>query len=209
MAGEIRRQEAGFRRIFEVGRETEGVVTRLVVTSSRRRAEYRFIANGRVFTGGASIVPQHWNDLRLAGPIAVRYLPSDPANNIPSWRIQLDPTALLLSAILLCPMGIGCGMAILVPLRKRRWYLAHGRAAPAVVTRVDKPRSRGRVYPIVHYEFRLWEGGTCQGSYEKRDPIQTPEGALICVLYDPDHPCRHVRYQAGLPLFKVAADLHG
>jgi hypothetical protein len=185
-------------RVFAAGLETEAVVTRLRRLKSCW-VDYRFTAGGRQYDRTARIASQHWNNLEAGGPIAVRYLPSDPARSFPS----LDPPYVvpLGAGIVLGALCGGLGVLALYAV----WYgwccLARGQPAPAVVTRVASRGSRGGEAAMIQYEFPLLRGGTCQGRFEvKRNP--PPLGSVVCILYNPSNPRRNIRYP--FALVKVA-----
>jgi hypothetical protein len=193
-----------------VGRETEGVVTlmprgdkSIVRFGVSPFVYYRFTAGGRAYDGRARLALRHWNGLQAGGPIAVRYLPSDPANNFPSADPP-EPTVPLLYAYSVCSLCAGFGVVGLFGLWRGRGYLAHGQVVPALVKGVSVKRSRGTAYLTVHYEFPLPGGFMCRGKYDDVNAVPPPEGSLICVLHDPDKPRRHAIYP--LSLLKVRAE---
>jgi hypothetical protein len=69
-------------------RQTTGVVTRLI---KKGRGEilmnYAFTAGGVSFTGECYVPWEHWSGLQEAGPLPIRFLPSNPAANHPAaWE---------------------------------------------------------------------------------------------------------------------------
>jgi hypothetical protein len=191
IAADNGRQAVEERRVLAQGRETGAVVTRL----GRGKfclVDYRFTAGGREYDGSAPIAPQHFDRLGAGQPIAVRYLPSDPAHSFPS----ADPPAILPLWGLLLPGALfaGAGSLMLIPVWLNWSCLARGRPAPAVVTRVGG--RRGSAF-TVSYEFPLPEGAACQGS-RSVSGNPPPEGSAICVLYHPANPRLNAMYPPGL-----------
>jgi hypothetical protein len=199
VAAESRRQQAEARRILAEGQEAEGAVTRLWWSGGKSASDgvdYRFTADGREYHGSAKIARRRWNSLEAGGPIAVRYLPSGPAHNYPSG----DPPDVMPSwgAFLLGFVCAALGARWLFPVWRAWRYLARGRPAPAVVTRVEtRGAARRGAANKISYEFPLPGGGTCRRrcGVNSSPPL---EGSVICVLCDPDNPHRHIRYPSGL-----------
>jgi hypothetical protein len=195
---------AAARRALAEGQETEAVVTGLRkfpwALFKSYFVGYEFTVNGRRYDAQASIGRLHWNSLAPGSPIAIRYLPSDPANNYPradpprpasTWPTDLfyGGTAAALGAL-----------PLLTVLRRRR-LLAHGQASAAVVTGWTmaaagrRPRFRG------YYEYPLPDGGARAGTYDAGGD-QPVSGSAICILYDPENPRRSAPYP--LSLVKLA-----
>jgi hypothetical protein len=80
-------------------------------------------------------------------------------------------------------------------LQRQARLLSEGRPAPGRVTKF-KRSDKGMV---VYYEFRLLSGATVKGRSQTRKPPL--EGALVCVLYDPEKPRRNSLYP--LPLVRL------
>ena len=200
-----RRAAASLRRMLAQGRETEALVTGFGCRSRVNWVSYRFIADGRIYRGSSRFPGPECGVLKVFSPIRVRYLLSNPSVNFPS---DMPPSGLVPMAYVytMCPLGVLFGLLPLRALWRRRRYLAGGRPAPAVVTRVDKRRHSEFT---VHYEFPVGDGHMCRGSYSEVGVIPPPEGSVICVLCHPDNPSRYVRYPAGISLLRVAAARHG
>jgi hypothetical protein len=199
---EHRRQASEIRRMFEEGRETEGVVTRLWQSHGkgpRYHVLYRYSANGVEYDARPTDVEeQHWTSLQVGGPIAVRYLPSDPGNNI----LSADPprTLPLWFPIIMFPVFCGTSAFLILVILRARRYLAYGQPAPACVTRVS---GRPGAETTVGYEFPLGEGRTGHGRYSVQSH-PPPEGSVVCVLYDPGNPSHNISYP--IPLVKLVAN---
>jgi hypothetical protein len=82
-------------------------------------------------------------------------------------------------------------------LRRQWMLLAEGRPAAANVTRSKKVHSQHGAHYDVYYEFRTMSGAIRSGRYSsmKGPP---PDGATICVVYDPDRPDRSACYPLAL-----------
>ena len=204
VAGDCLRQRAEVQRMLVEGREAEGVVTRLVETHGRGphfHVHYQYSVHGQVFDDSTHVREEHWRDLRVGTPIAVRYLPSDPGRNFPSGE---PPHILpLWFPVLWVPLSSGVAALLLLGVLRARRYLAYGRPAPALVTRaVKRPAGRSGTEVAFDYEFPLMQGGACHGSDTTSSEPLPSEGSVICVLYEPDNPRRHVIYP--IKLLKVA-----
>jgi len=193
IAGDNRRGQAEARRILAASQETEGVVTHLRAADREHRVDYQFTAAGRAFAGHAYIDPRHFEGLKIGGPIAVRYLPSDPADSFLSSKGPLVMRIPPAFAYPVCALGVLAGAVTLLAVWHDRWYLAHGRPASGVVTRVANV-GYYRTYFNIYFEFQPCGGGTCQGRYQLTTTTPPHVGSAVCVLYDPDNPRHHVRY---------------
>ena len=199
-ARQSRRGQVEANRMRAEGRDTEGVVTRMWLGGQDYTIcslEYRFTVDGRVYRGSADVEKGFWHSLGVGMPLAVRYLPSAPAHNYPSAH---PPYSAVWAATLLFGFMAALGAGPPFKLRRERRLLENGRPAPALVTRLRKRRCTQPGYTL-YYEFALLEGGVCQGRCRvDRKPM--PEGSVICILYDPDDPCRSAPYP--LSLVKLA-----
>jgi hypothetical protein len=197
----IARKQAEEQSLLQTrGVDAEGRVTRLWRSgdkSHQRWVAYEFTAQGRAFAGRSKARKEFWNGLSVGAPLTVRYFPGDPQLNypsghppeqIPSWLPHLIALSLLLTTGL-----------IMWKVRRERWLLEEGRAAPGVVTE-HRRTQHGKIY---RYEFSLLSGGTARGS---GPPGRKPPaiGTAVCVLYDPDNPRRNTPYP--LPLVRLARD---
>ena len=88
--------------MHEQGREAEGRVTRHWRTGdkdSQPMLAYEFDCEGQVWQGSSSAPARVWRGLPVGSPIAVRFLPSDPARNHPrAWEPSVLPPWFLLSS---------------------------------------------------------------------------------------------------------------
>ena len=204
IARQIRGQQAQERLIRAEGRETGGVVTRLWRgggKSDEHRVAYRFTVDGRDRTGRATIGSGYWSSLRDGSPIAVRYLPSNPAHCYPSASPP-EPTPAFVP-FLFGGVFIVCGVLMPLKVRRQRHLLEDGRPAPAVVTRMRRWRTQHGAHNVVYYQFALPEGGVCKGRCNVEGKV-LPKDSVICILYDPDNPRRSAPYP--LCSVKLAAD---
>jgi len=200
----FQRQQADSRRLAAEGRETQGAVSRLWHTGSKSdqlHVAYRFTANRQEFSGDALVGRQHWNQLEIGAPIAVRYLPADPARNYPS----ADPPSAVPPWVAYLVLLLAAVYAEIrfFNLNRARRLLARGRPAPALVTRSESrgQARRGAAYTLC-YEYQLPDGGTRQVTrHTNRQP--QPAGSVFCVLCDPNNPRRHIVYPSRL--VKLAA----
>ena len=185
---------------------SEGISTNAeVVRVQQRRGEgnrrtstvhYRYIVDNREH-GGATTVRRVDRDRYVAGSsIVVRYLSSEPQT---SWmegygpqRQPVWPAFIVLAACLVA------ATAIVRHVRRQMYLLEYGRAATAVVTKVEKKRSDHGTYWRVHYEWTLMTGAKRQGRYNHGKKQPPPLGTEMTILYDRDQPSRHGRYPLGL-----------
>lgn len=182
------------RLLREQGADTEGRVTR--VWRSRNDSKqpwvaYRFTAQGRTYERQAKATLQVWRNLRAGSELPVRYLPSNPVLNHPrGWQQKAMPVWIpyLVAAAL-----IAFGWLATQAIRSQRWLLAHGRPAPALVTRHTETQHGKTIY----YEFPLLSGAIAKGQSGPSSKPPTP-GSTICVFYDPDNPRKNAPYPLSL-----------
>jgi Protein of unknown function (DUF3592) len=193
------RAEAQFqRRLRKEGIPASAVITRLWQTSGRHTLEkvsYRFNFNGVTYGGESSAPRKLWRELRTGSNLPIVFLPSAPGISQPNdWPNPATPIWLaFLPGILLPSLGV----LLLTPIFQQRRLLAEGRAAPAIVTGVRRPRNR----VVVDYDFTLPAGAVMQA--KGGQPRNYPNiGDTICVLYDPTDPHRNAPYP--LPLVNPA-----
>jgi hypothetical protein len=195
---ELRRQASDdslTRRLTAEGSETEATVTRLWSALGRDRVSYDYTIDGRGYHSGSYIASQHWQQLQVGSPLAIRYLPSDPTKTCPeadppnsgnNWSIVLPMTCL--------PLGF---MSIFTFLYLSAVWpqfrlLARGKPARGVVTRCKEgSRRRMRGY-FLYYDFPLPDGSLCRGKDFSGQPAA--EGSNVTVLYDPNKPLRNDLY---------------
>jgi len=179
------RQKAKTEVLRREGRETMGRVTGLRHKPGAYTVRYAFNANGVAITGESPAPEDTWNGLRDADPLAIRFLPSNPAINHPAawegsgksyWVMFFIPAMPVAGAIL-----------ILIQLRGQRRLVAEGVPTAGVVTRCARG-SRGGWF--VNYQFRTADGSAAKGSANLRMEI----GATICILYLPQNPQRNQPY---------------
>jgi Protein of unknown function (DUF3592) len=189
---------------------SEGISTNAqVVRVQQRRGEgnrrtstvhYRYVVGDREH-GGATTVRRTDRDRYVAGSqIVVRYLPSEPQT---SWMEGYVPQRQpVWPAFIVAVACLAAAIAIVFPLRRQMHLLEYGRAAAAVVTKVEKKRSdEGTTYWRVHYEWTLMSGAKRHGHYNHGKKQPPPLGTAVPILHDRDHPSRNRRYP--LPLVKV------
>jgi len=189
-------REAELRLMDAQGRDAQAVVTRLWRTggkSNRDMVAYRFTVDGREFQKETSLVLSHWEALELNAPIAIRYLPSDPARNFPASDPPA-PAPLWASIAIVAELVFLAGLFYYL-IRRERLLLEEGRPAPARVTGNRKSRQGN----FVSYEFLVPGVGRRKGRCNRR-PV--PDGTVICILYNPENPRRNATYP--LKLVKLA-----
>ena len=181
------------------GKETDARVIRLWRSkgeNKRRHVEYRFELDGHTYFKAANVPLAIWKTLEAGGLLPVRYLPSNPDLNHPSaWRQK--PMSIWLAVLL--PAGLlTLLICVVIALRRQIELSAEGRAAPAVVTRLQKVHhSHGGGVTIIHYEFRLLSGGIAKGKSSSQRKGVTA-GTVLSVLYDPNNPRRSALYPLDL-----------
>lgn len=177
--------------LSEQGKDSEATVTRVWRTrdkESRPMVAYQFEAEGRAYHRSVRAPLAVWKKLAAGSPLAVRFLPSDPARSHPrEWAESTIPLwlSLLIGSIL---AAIGAGLVFV--LRRQLALLSEGRPAPAVVTRYSYAQHGQK---NIHYEFPLLSGGLAKG---KRGPTRRLPaiGATLCVIYDRENPRRNAPY---------------
>ncbi len=199
------RDAANSHRLKQEGVVAEGLVTRLWTTrgeSSQTWMAYRFVARERNYDARVKLPSRIWNNLKPGAAIPIRYVPSDPGLNCPSFVTRQDLPIWLPFAIGFVIAAGAAAMALVT--RRQVRLLAEGRAAPALVTRLsDKVRSPhgGDHGQKFYYEFAILSGAIAKGhSGPTRRPPEV--GSTLCVLYDPDNPAKNAPYP--LSLVRVA-----
>lgn len=164
--------------------------------SQTRRAGYVFQVGGEVYTSQSKIRSPQWKTLTPGSSLMIRYLPSDPNQNV---VIGSEPNVLPFWA----PVFIGSAMAVLgvfclTLLQMQRNLLTNGRLATGVVTDIVKRRtSHGGTHRSMNYEFRLLSGALASGK-SNTSSKGPPVGSTINVIYDPDRPKRSMGYPLAL-----------
>lgn len=163
---------------------------------NRGTAEYRYVARGRELMGESALRRSERDRFVVGAPIAVWYLPTEPEASWidghapgpePSWPATAVP--------------ILCGMAALVliqAVRRQFNLLAHGRAALATVTRLEKKTTDKGTFWMVHYEWTTLSGATRAGKYSHGKNNAPAHGELIPIVYDRDDTVRHRKYPMAL-----------
>jgi hypothetical protein len=195
---ELRRQaenDSLTRSLTAEGSETEATVTRLWSALGRDRVSYDYTVDGRSYHSGSYIASQHWQQLQVGSPLAIRYLPSDPTKTCPNadppnsgnnWSIVLPMACIALGFMSLFAFS---HLSAVWPQFR---LLARGKPVRGVVTRCNEGSRRRMSGYFWYYDFPLADGGQCQGKDFSRQPAA--EGTLVTVLYDPNKPRRNDLY---------------
>jgi hypothetical protein len=196
MHREAQRQAANRRALVEEGVTVTGEVTRLWSNGDdRRRVAYRFLVDGREYSGRVRVSEARRRTLEVGSPLAVRYVPATPqvhdlggtpGGTMPVW-LPFVVGSLVAGAGVLCLMAIG---------RQRR-LLTDGRVAPAIVTGHRTQKTSHGTHRSLTFQFPLLSGAVASG---KSGASSKPPavGSVICVVYDPEHPARHRPYPMSL-----------
>jgi uncharacterized protein DUF3592 len=179
------------------GQDIDAEVTRLrrVGKDRQPRVAYAFVVGEARYQADVEAPLSRWEDLRVGGRLAVRYLPSDPATNHPvAWdRSPFGPM----------PPAVTAGFLVLIggllryTLRRDRRLLEDGVPSAGVVTRVH--RMKGGY--ATHYQFRVDDGEVRRGRGPLPRRLET--GAILPVIADRDNPRRNAPYP--LKLYRVRA----
>lgn len=196
---EMRRQGAN-RQAFETrSTATTASVARLwreSGDSKQPRAAYRYVVGTNTFEGDAKIRLSDWRLLHVGSELAIRYLPDDPSRSLlagvtprsmPFWVPTIVGLAIAIPPVL-----------FLVGINRQRRLLMEGRAAPALVTKLEKHHSQhGGSHRSIRYAFPLLSGSMATGkSALNRKGVDV--GSVICIVYDPDRPSRNQPYPLAL-----------
>ncbi|HEY1342081.1 MAG TPA: DUF3592 domain-containing protein [Bryobacteraceae bacterium] len=193
--GQRRKQAAESAALREHGAAAEAVITRLTRTGDKsedHRVAYEYAVGGQTYRRTRSVSSRFWRTLHVGDRLPIRYLPPNPEISYPEGQ-ELRVMPWWAPALLGCSFGIP---ALILPIgivRQRR-LLAEGRPAPAIVKGFRRVHhSHGGGGRFVSYEFPLLDGGVAKGrsTASRNTP---PEGGVICILYDPDHPKRNAPY---------------
>jgi len=177
----------------EQGKDAEATVTRLWRARDKERrpmVAYQFETEGRTYRRSVTAPLAVWKKLAAGSPLAVRFLPSDPARNHP--RDWAESTMPLWLSLLVGAMLIAVGAFLVLMLRRQLALLSEGRPAPAVVTRYSYAQHGQK---NLHYEFPLMSGSVAKGRSGPKSTRRLPAiGATICVIYDRENPRRNAPY---------------
>jgi hypothetical protein len=180
--------------ISREGVSTAGEVVELTRTrgkDSRYFVHYTYTAGERLYLKRATVGRAYWAGLQKGSPLVVRYLPSRPEQ---SWLRGYEPGGVPFWAGPVVAMGLLLlTLAPWLSLRSQWMLLVDGRGALARVTRSKKMRGQHGVHYDVYYEFGLLSGSVRSGRY-RSTKSPPPDGATICVVYDPDRPNRSACY---------------
>jgi hypothetical protein len=193
---EAQRQAGNQRALVDEGVTVTGEVTRLWASGdNRRRVAYRFLVDGREYSGRARVSEARRRTLEVGSPLAVRYVPANPQvhdlggtprGTMPAWL-----------PFMVAPLIAGTGMLCLVAIGRQRRLLTDGRFAPAIVTGLRKHRTQHGTHRSLTFTFPLLSGAVASG---KSGTSSKPPavGSVICVVYDPERPSRHRPYPMSL-----------
>ena len=165
-----RRAETAGRRVSLFA--SERVVTAGDVIQLRRRggdndhritAHYRYAVRGQEMTGQTTLRRGEREKYQVGSPVAVWYLPTEPEA---SWLDGYAPRPEASWPATVVPLGCGVSaMALILAVRRQSNLLAHGRAAMATVTKVEKKKTDKGTSWMVHYEWTTMSGATRTGKY--------------------------------------------
>ena len=196
LSGKARHEKQEQSLLHTQGVVADAIVNRHWIDSSKERerwVEYRFEHGGRFYTHRAKVPRKFFQDLSAGSTLQVRFVPEKPSLSHPTawdaeileaWVAWVAPGTFVFPVLMLLNL-----------LQRQARLLSEGRAAPGRVTKLKKS-DKGMT---VDYEFRLLSGGTAKGRFQTHKPPL--EGALVCVLYDPDNPRRSGLYP--LPLVRL------
>jgi hypothetical protein len=162
----------------------------------RSRVHYEYAVAGQNYTGTTTMATADRDKYPTGAPVAVWYLPSEPSE---SWLDGFSPSLGPTWPAIVVPLASGLAALWLILLVRRQLnLLTHGRAAIAVVTRVDKKRGEHGTSWRVHYEWTLLSGATRRGAYKVGKKQPPDVGAEIPILYERDNPSRNSKYPLSL-----------
>jgi Protein of unknown function (DUF3592) len=193
LGGVTRRQAEEQRLLRDQGIAADATVTRAWIGDDKERqpwVAYRFDYGGNIYTRRVQTPTKIWQGLRAGSTIPVRFVPSQPSISHPiAWSTRALPFWL---AWLLAGAGAAIALLVLIPLRRQSRLLAEGRPAPGRVTAIK----HGDKVLVIKYEFRLLNGVVAKG---RANASKAPaEGAILCVLYDPENPRCNALYPLSL-----------
>jgi hypothetical protein len=191
---QIQRENERNRLLTEQGVETDATVTRAWRESDKEgthMVSYRFLVDGREFTGQSKLYRVDWRELHSGDTLRVRYAPSDPAVNHPLLRTPGPAPEWLpwmMAGIFIWPPFLFWAL-----IRRQARLLGEGRAAPATITQIRRAKQL-----IAYYEFPLLNGQIIKGRSQVSRRGKFEPGATACALYLPDNPRRNGLYPLDL-----------
>jgi len=191
------------KRLKEEGRITDATVTRTWSESGGRsmnyKVAYEFSVEGKTQTGESGIAQRRWKELHVGSHTPVKYVPGQPDYNQLSLA-YVTPTSYWVPLAVFVLWIFMLALAI-PPVRKERFLLKYGQAAPGMITST-KATSGGRTPKygyIIKYEFQLSDGTIVNGK-TRRDVARNRDE--VTVLYDPKHPRRNDIYPTKMARIK-------
>ncbi len=176
-------------QLDQQGVNTEATITRLWRRNDKEQSPmvtYEFQLDGRFYEASVPAPQRVWRELRERTPLAVRYVPSDPALSHPrDWNMETTPAWFppAMAAFL-----AAAGVLLIVMVGRQKRLLSEGRPAPGIVTR----QQRSQHGKIAYYEFAAGSKVVRGRSQARRGSLNV--GDTVCVLYDPEHPRRNSIY---------------
>jgi hypothetical protein len=164
--------------------------------SKQPRVAYRYVVGATAFEGESKIRLTDWRSLHVGSELAIRYLPNHPARSL---LAGVEPRSMPFWVPSIVALGIATVPALLlVGINRQRRLLTEGRAAAAVVTKLEKHQSsHGGSHRSIRYSFPLLSGSMATGkSALNRKGVDV--GSVICIVYDPDRPGRNQPYPLAL-----------
>ena len=164
--------------------------------SKTGHAAYVFGVDGREYGSESKMRSSQWQLLTNGSSLMVRYMPSDPNQNV---VVGSEPLVMPLWApVLIAGAMMALGALCITLLQIQRNLLANGRVASGVVTGIVKRHtSHGGTHRSIKYDFQLLSGATASGKSSTTRNIP-PVGSVISVIYDPDRPKLSAPYPMGL-----------
>jgi hypothetical protein len=153
---------------------------------------YRYTARGQDFMGQTTLRRAERERYAVGSPVAVWYLPSEPAAN---WLDGYAPRGEASWPATAIPIACGIAALVLIQLvRRQSNLLMYGRPAMATVTKIDKKRTDKGTEWMVHYEWTTLSGATRTGKFQHGKKDLPAVGAEIPIVYDRDNSFRHSKY---------------
>lgn len=183
---------------------SERRVAGAVVTGVRPRGDgknrrfevrYEYAAAGREYSGTTTARPAA-EEYQPGSPVAVWYLPTYPDQSwLDGYSPSLQSTWPAMGALSVCGL---VAVILIYVVRRQSVLLTNGRAAVAVIRRIDKKKSDKGTYWHVEYEFTLLSGATRSGHYNHSGKHPPQIGSTIVIVHDRDNPERRARYPFSL-----------
>ena len=158
-------------------------------------AAFHFDSGGARIDGESRMQLPAWRELRVGSTLRVRYLPENPRAFVIDGqrRGRLPFGVAFVVSFVLAGLALLCGVAV----RRQRSLLSDGRAARAVVTALSKHQgSHGSAHHSMTYQFPVVGGSMVTGKAGASK--DTPVGAVLHVVYDPEQPARNRPYPFSL-----------